>query len=202
MPCKPVPQTGALQGQHWAQPVGTALVRRATLILSLALVLGSGFSPLPGQQLFRRTVSGMVYDSVSGRPLGGAEVYFATQVGQARSAGDGRFQIEGGLARDSVLVVRRIGYVLRTVVVTPSAALPVLDVGPVFLRPVATALDEILVEAEEVRRYPVLEGFYQRKYALAGLGHFFTRDMVQRTGAAGVVSVEVVTASAPIGGAG
>ena len=147
------------------------------------MVLAVGFAPLTAQPLSRRTVTGLVYDSVSGRPLSGAEVYFTTLVGQARSAGDGRFRIEGGLARDSLLVVRRIGFVPRTIVVTPAAALPVLEIGPVFLRPVATELDEILVEAEEVRRHPVLEGFYQRKYALAGLGHFFTRDVVQRTGA-------------------
>lgn len=148
----------------------------------LTLAVGSVL-PLAGQQPLQRTVFGLVFDSLSGRPLGRAEVYFTTAVSQTRSAADGRFWLQGGSTRDSVLVVRRIGFVPRSVVVTPWARLPAVDVGRVYLRPVATELDEILVVAEEVRRFPVLDGFYQRKYHLAGLGHFFTRDFVQRTGA-------------------
>jgi hypothetical protein len=128
-------------------------------------------------------VFGQVLDSLSGRPLDRAEVYFTTLVGRARTGPDGRFRLEDIAARDSVLVVRRIGYRARTVVVSPAATAPAVDVGPVYLRPVATQLDAIAVEAEEVRRYPVLEGFYQRRRVLQGLGHFFTREFIERTAA-------------------
>jgi carboxypeptidase family protein len=148
----------------------------------VALGLGTAL-PLCGQEPLPRTVFGLVLDSLSGRPLARAEVYFTTQVGQSRTGPDGRFWLEGGTARDSVLVVRRIGYVARTVVVTPAARLRAIDVGSVYLRPVATELDAIAVEAEEVRRYPVLEGFYQRRQVFSGLGHFLTREFVARTGA-------------------
>jgi hypothetical protein len=68
-------------------------------------------------------------------------------------------------------------------VVTQRASWGVVDVGTVYLRPVATVLDRIAVVAEEVRRYPQLVGFYDRKAYLSGLGHFFTRENIERTGA-------------------
>lgn len=159
-----------------------ARARRRLELLLVALSLGTAF-PLPAQQPLQRTVFGFVLDSLSGRPLGRAEVYFTTAVAQSRSGTDGRFWLEGSDVRDSVLIVRRIGYVPRTVVVTPAARLAAIDVGPVYLRPVATELDEFLVVAEEVRRYPVLDGFYQRRKLLSGLGHFFTREFVERSAA-------------------
>src|SRR6185503_12044079 len=36
---------------------------------------------------------------------------------------------------------------------------------------------------EEVRRFPQLDGFYDRKKHLGGLGHFFTREAIERTAA-------------------
>lgn len=132
-----------------------------------------------------RMVGGVVRDSVTGRPLSGVEVYFTSQPGQGKTNSEGRFYLRGHTGHDSVLVVRRIGYVPRTVVVTAAAPLlATADIGTVYLRPVATELDRIAVETEEVRRFPVLEGFYQRKANLSGLGHFFTRDFVLRSGAA------------------
>jgi hypothetical protein len=72
----------------------------------------------------------------------------------------------------------------RTVIVTPVADfLALLDIGPIYLRAVATELDRIAVETEEVRRYPQLDGFYQRKAQLSGLGQFMTRDFVERSAA-------------------
>jgi hypothetical protein len=68
-------------------------------------------------------------------------------------------------------------------VVYPAAGLPVSDVGVLHLRPVATALDRIAVEAEEMRRYPQLVGFYDRKDDLTGLGHFITRETIERVAA-------------------
>jgi hypothetical protein len=131
-----------------------------------------------------RVVGGQVLDSVSGRPLGGADVYFTTLPGQGRTDGAGRFRLEGHSVRDSLLVVRHIGYVPRTVAVTPDApVLATIDIGSIYLRPVATQLDRIAVEVEEIRRYPQLDGFYTRKKNLTGLGHFLTREFVERSGA-------------------
>ncbi|MBI4502402.1 MAG: carboxypeptidase regulatory-like domain-containing protein [Gemmatimonadetes bacterium] len=131
-----------------------------------------------------RIVGGTVVDSVTGRPLSLADVYFTTLPGQGRTDDNGRFRLQGHSPRDSVVVIRRIGYVPRTVAVTPHApVLATIDIGAVYLRPVATELDKIAVEAEEVRRYPQLDGFYVRKKNLSGLGSFYTREFVERSAA-------------------
>ncbi len=130
-----------------------------------------------------RWVGGVVLDSVSGKPLVGVEAYFTTAMpSQNRTDSEGRFRLTAASINDSVVVVRRIGYVPRTIIVSPLAPiLATMDIGAVYLRPVATELDRIAVEVEEVRRYPVLDGFYQRKANLSGLGHFMTRDFVERS---------------------
>jgi hypothetical protein len=163
--------------------VVVAVRSRSVVVVCLVAFTSATALPLFGQQPLTRTVFGLVLDSLSGRPLDRAEVYFATLVGRARTGVDGRFRLEDIAARDSILVVRRIGYVARTVLVPPATTARMVDVGPVYLRPVATWLDAIAVEAEEVRRYPVLEGFYQRRRVLRGLGHFFTREFIERTAA-------------------
>src|SRR5439155_17455233 len=61
-----------------------------------------------------------------------------------------------------------------------SASASVIDVGQVKLGPIATQLDRIAVEAEEVRRYPQLEDFYRRKHEGIA-GEFITREEIQRT---------------------
>ncbi len=132
-----------------------------------------------------RYVGGTVIDSVSGAALGGVSVYFTTLPGEGRTTPDGRFRLTGHSMRDSVVVVRRIGYVPRTIIVTPAApVLATVDIGEIYLRPVATQLDKIAVEVEEVRRFPQLDGFYERKNHLGGLGHFFTREVMERIPAA------------------
>src|ERR1051326_2251438 len=149
-----------------------------SICLAIAGFLGA--SALAAQE---RVVFGQVIDSVSARPLGGVSTYFTTNRLEYHPGGDGLFTLHGDLTRDSVLVVRRIGYVPRTVIVSELADLPIVDVGTVYLRPVATRLDEIAVITEEVRRYPQLEGFYDRRKHLTGLGHFFTRDAIERSAA-------------------
>jgi hypothetical protein len=155
-------------------------MRLALFALVVAgLLLGTSRSE--GQE---RPVSAVVLDSVTGRPLEGVSAYFTTSKIETRTDQEGRFRLIALSARDSVLVVRRIGYVPRTVVVTPDAPwLAVMDIGSIYLRPVATQLDRIAVETEEVRRYPQLNGFYQRKAHLGGLGHFMTREFVERSAA-------------------
>ncbi len=136
---------------------------------------------LPAQE---QGVTGVVLDSVSRRPLEGASVYFTTLEGESRTTADGRFRLRVASGRDTLMVVRRIGFVPTTFTVHLSPGVPVSDLGYLQLRPVATRLDVMAVEAEQVRRYPQLEGFYARKDGLQGLGHYFTRDDVEKVAAA------------------
>lgn len=129
-------------------------------------------------------VTGILLDSVSRRPLEGASVYFTTLPGENRTGADGRFRLKVASPRDTLMVARRIGFVPTVFTVHLQPGVAVADVGYLQLRPVATKLDQIAVQVEEVRRYPQLEGFYTRKEQLQGLGHFLTRDFIERAAAA------------------
>lgn len=129
-----------------------------------------------------RVVTGLVLDSVSGRPLPRALLYFEGTTEEFRSGADGRFRIEGVRPLDTMMVVRQIGYVPVRLPVPFSISAAVVDVGSVWLRPVATKLDVIAVEAEQVRRYPQLEDFYRRKQ-LGLPGFFMTPDEIARASA-------------------
>ncbi|MBI4501204.1 MAG: carboxypeptidase regulatory-like domain-containing protein [Gemmatimonadetes bacterium] len=129
-----------------------------------------------------RVVSGRVVDSVSGRALPRAVLYFERVNQEYQSGPDGRFRIEGVRPLDTLLVVRRIGYVPVRVPVPFSVSAAEMDVGTVWLRPVATKLDVIAVEAEEVRRYPQLDDFYRRKH-LGRAGFFLTPEEIARANA-------------------
>src|SRR5687768_12718095 len=123
-----------------------------------ALALGAclpAVSTLAAQTAVERTVSGVVVDSVSGRALRGAVVYFDGQRREVVAGRDGRFVIEHVSAGDTLLVVRSIGFVPQEIVVPSSSAVAV-DLGKLSVRPVATRLDQIAVEAEAVQRYPQL----------------------------------------------
>jgi len=152
-------------------------VPRFALVLLLAAPV-----PLLGQEF--RGLTGIVLDSVSRRPLEGASVYFTTAEGENRTGSDGRFRLRVGTARDTLMVVRRIGFVPSTFPVHLAPGAMVADVGYLQLRPVATRLDQIAVEAEQVRRFPQLDGFFARKTQMQGLGNYLTRDDVERIPAA------------------
>lgn len=129
-----------------------------------------------------RVVSGRVVDSVSGRPLQRAILYFEGTNEEFRSGTDGHFRIERVRPLDTVMLVRQIGYVPVRVPVPFSISAAEVDVGRVWVRPVATKLDVIAVEAEQVRRYPQLEDFYRRKQ-LGLPGFFMTPDEIARASA-------------------
>lgn len=129
-----------------------------------------------------RAVTGVVMDSVSGKPVRSSVLYFDSDRVEYHGDRDGRFSIAGLSIADTVLVVRSIGYVPRTVGIPFSGSAGSFDVGEVYLKPVATKLDQIAVEAEEVRLHPQLADFYRRKQdALPGT--FITRDDIRRSGA-------------------
>src|SRR5947208_15064046 len=116
--------------------------------ICLAIAAFLSASALGAQE---RVVFGQVIDSVSAHPLGGVSTYFTTNRLEYHTGGDGLFTLHGDLARDSVLVVRLIGYVPRTVIVSALARLPLVDVRIVYLRPVATGRYKIAVATEHVR---------------------------------------------------
>src|SRR5438105_12907810 len=116
-----------------------------SICLAIAAFLGA--SALAAQE---RVVFGQVIDSVTGNPLPGAQAYLTTVRSDTRSEADGVFILRGDRIHDTVIVVRRIGYVPRSIVVSARARLPAVDVGTVYLRPVATRLDEIAVVTEVV----------------------------------------------------
>src|SRR5207253_2091301 len=84
--------------------------------------------------------------------------------------------------RDSVLVIRRIGYVPLRVPLPRMNSPLAMDLGALALRPVATKLDKIAVETEEVSRFPQLAAFYRRKQNNTG-GAFITREDIDRSAA-------------------
>lgn len=149
--------------------------------LRLALVTSLAAVPtLAAQTAVERTVTGVVIDSVSGRVVRGAVLYFDGQRTELYAGRDGRFVIERVSAGDTLMIVRSIGYVPAQVVVPASGAVAV-DVGRVVVRPVATKLDQIAVEAEAVHRYPHMETFYVRKQT-GRAGEFMTPNDIERTG--------------------
>jgi hypothetical protein len=148
-------------------------------VFALVAVLAT---PAAGQVIApaQNTVTGVVVDSVSGKTLRSVGLYFTSRVGDDRTDRDGRFRIQRTSPSDTVLVLRTIGYVPAYVLVPSSSSAAVIDIGRVALGPVATRLDRIAVEAEEVRLYPHLEDFYRRKREGIA-GDFITREDIERT---------------------
>src|SRR5258705_5896210 len=79
------------------------------LALSLP-VLAQDVPSAPG-----RVVRGLVVDSLSGRPVGGAVFYFEGRRDEFYSGSEGQFRIAGVRPQDQMLVVRRIGIVALNV---------------------------------------------------------------------------------------
>lgn len=126
-----------------------------------------------------RTVTGLVMDSASRKPISDVLVYLDRTDTNRRTGKDGRFQIAAA-PTDTLVVVRRPGYVPGRVAVSPGA--DPLEVGTVYLRQVKTDADRAAVDAEDQRLHPELAAFYERKGRLPQ-GYFFAPDEVQRTGA-------------------
>lgn len=162
-------------------------MRQAVIAAGIALGIGAG-AVRAQEPMHNRVVNGVVFDSVGQRPLGGAVLYFQGRRDEIRTESDGRFHLAEVRPEDSVLVVRRIGYVPVRVSIAPDPATVAVDLGLVRMRPVATRLDRIAVEAEEVERFPLLAGFYRRKQA-GRVGFFATREEIDRTGARKVSEV-------------
>jgi hypothetical protein len=124
----------------------------------------------------------LVVDSLSGRPVGGAVLYFDGRRDEFYTGSEGQFRIAGVRPQDQVLVVRRIGFVPLRVHVPDTSSILAIDLGALALHAVATKLDRIEVEAEEVDRFPQLAAFYRRKQNNTG-GAYITREDIERSAA-------------------
>ncbi|MSR07747.1 MAG: carboxypeptidase-like regulatory domain-containing protein [Gemmatimonadetes bacterium] len=153
------------------------MIRRSFVLMALVLAGGQAQAQVPD-----RIIAGVVFDSVSGEPVSNATIYIQGRRDEFSTDSYGRFKIRSLHRQDTLLVIRRIGYVPGTVVFPYSPDKLVLDVGAVRLRAVATRLDQIAVEVEEVNRYPQLTDFYRRKQANRP-GLFITREDIARTSA-------------------
>ncbi len=152
-------------------------MRLRALVFLLLVVPAS----LAGQEQ-GTAITGTVLDSVSQKTLRDALVYFTSGGAEARTDRSGKFRLERRTPADTMLVVRTVGYVPAYLRVPVSSSAAAVDVGRVAVGPVATRLDRIAVEAEEVRIYPHLEDFYRRKQ-LGLAGDFITREDIEKMGA-------------------
>ena len=153
-------------------------MRRDVLVLAvLGLVGGTTQAQTPD-----RVLSGVVFDSVSGEPVGGATLYIQGRRDEFLTDSYGRFKASGIHRQDSLLIIRRIGYVPAHVSIPYAPDQLAVDLGAIRMRAVATRLDQIEVESEEVNRYPQLADFYRRKQ-MGRPGAYVTREDIDRTGA-------------------
>lgn len=157
------------------------MIRRLSMLAGLAMA--AGWPGAAGAQTPDRLWNGVVFDSVSGEPVGNATLYIHGRRDEFFADSYGRFRITGVRPQDTVLVVRRIGYVpARVTVPYVATAGLAIDLGAVHMRAAATRIDQIAVEVEEVNRYPQLMDFYRRKQA-GRPGVFLTRDDIARSSA-------------------
>ena len=156
------------------------MIRSAALAVATLFAASIPAMAQDAPAMSERVVRGIIVDSISGRPLGGVAMYFDGRRDEFYSGSEGEFRIAGVHRRDSVLVVRRIGFVPLRVGIPKVESPLAIDLGSLHLRPVATKLDQIAVEAEEVERYPLLAAFYRRKQNSVG-GTFITRQDIDRS---------------------
>lgn len=124
-------------------------------------------------------IVGRVRDRATGRPVTSATVVLGDGMGSAASDGQGRFVLPEVLPGRHRLAVRHLGYaeVSETVEVPARRTVDVdirLSADPVELEPlVVTTVRERRLE---------MRGFYERKRwgERLGLGHFFTREEIER----------------------
>jgi hypothetical protein len=164
---------GITQGRD--KEAAMRFTRRMPIAVGLMLI-ASG-APLLGQT---RTVRGVVVDSASGKALAGASTYANRTPGSERTGKDGRFALTAE-PLESFFVVRVPGYVPARVAWAGADSSG--DVGTVRLRKVKEDADRFAVQTEDLRVYPQLAPFYERK-AGSRQGAFLTPDDVERNGTA------------------
>jgi hypothetical protein len=136
-------------------------------------------APAPSVQGLRTvSIAGRIMDEANKKALAGAMIYLNRFPQQELSDKDGRFVVTNEAPVE--LIVRRVGYVPFSTTVEPDHS----NVGDVLLHPVRTDADRKALEAMDVKIYPQLAAFYQRR-AEFRRGAFFTPDDLAR--AAGTI---------------
>lgn len=127
-----------------------------------------------------RTITGTVLDTASSRPLPVVEVYlYHTSTGE-RSGKDGKFRVKNAGVGDTIVMLRRGGYVpIRTSLAGTLGN--AVDLGTLYLRPVAGDTDQVAVDAFDLLVYPQLASFYRRRREIPQ-AYYFTRDEIERSG--------------------
>jgi hypothetical protein len=157
--------------------------RRIAVVV--AMLVGGLFRPGQAQDMGGRTVTGTVVDSSNNKALSGAMVYANRQLAENRTARDGSFKITAD-ALEPFFVVRAPGYVPARV--SWSAADSAGSVGTVRLRKVKSDQDRFALQTEDIRVYPQLAQFYDRRIN-RGQGAFLTPDEVMQRGTAALSMV-------------
>jgi hypothetical protein len=145
---------------------------RLTALLATHFALAG--VPLGAQQA---TFVGSVRDSATGLPVADATVEILEQAIAATTDSDGRFWLSGVSGGNLTIRVRRLGYAAGTVTLEFSVTRPVtVDLGDFTISPVATELDPVVVEAEELNHRLEQVGFLRRRQTETGT--FFTQEEI------------------------
>jgi hypothetical protein len=139
-------------------------MHHSALFVTCLFLASSG--PVSAQ---RAALYGTVRDSVSGNPVGGADVSLVGEGIGTLTTGNGHVELNGVASGVHTIVVRRVGFQPGAaefeIALTSNSR---VDMGTIMLLPVATELDPILVEAEEARQTLHLTGFLQRQRSEKG----------------------------------
>lgn len=129
------------------------------------------------------TVRGVVVDSVSGRPLASATV----TIGPREQPTDilGQFVIRSVTPGAQTVRVRRVGYREYTSTIHVGAGDTIFQ--RFALQAVPVPLTEVTIEGRVIRVPRAFKAQYER--AARGVGHFFTREDVERSNPADVRSL-------------
>ncbi|HVH66873.1 MAG TPA: carboxypeptidase-like regulatory domain-containing protein [Gemmatimonadales bacterium] len=147
---------------------------------ALALVLVTVDAAAALGQDRTRMLKGTVLDSAEHKPVSQAAVYIGrTTMGQ-RTGNDGTFRVSATVGPHA-LIVRRPGYIPLLITIPADTVAPETDLGSLSLHQVKTDADQAAVQEADMRMYPELVQFYDRK-AQYHQGLFLTPDDLQRVG--------------------
>lgn len=151
-------------------------MRRITA--AVVLLFASGLAASQAVAAQRVTFVGLVVDSATGDALPGASVWIDEQSLRTATDPRGRFVLSGVRGGVFELFVQRIGYRIGAVQLELAAHRPVqVDLGVIFLSPLATELDTLEVVGEDLDRKLSSVGFYHRMHSEAG--RFFTQEDIE-----------------------